>query len=32
MDISDTSDDDELVSGLSHDSDVSLIEDICFAS
>ena len=32
MDITDTSDDDELVSGLSHDSDVSLIEDICFAS
>ena len=32
MDITDTSDDDELVSGLSRDSDVSFIEDICLAS
>ena len=32
MDITDTSDDDESVSGLSRNSDVSLIEDICFAS
>ena len=32
MDITDTSDDDELVSGLSRNSDVSLIEDICLAS
>jgi len=32
MDITDTSDDDESVSGLSRNSDVSLIEDICLAS
>jgi hypothetical protein len=32
MDITDTSDDDESVSGLSCNSDVSLIEDICLAS
>jgi hypothetical protein len=32
MEITDNSDDDELVSGLSRNSDVSLIEDICLAS
>jgi hypothetical protein len=32
MDITDTSDDDESVSGLSSGSDLSFIEDICLAS